>query len=178
MAKTLTQIEQQIHKLQMQAEALKAKEVPGVIKRIKEAIAHYGLTAAEIFGPAAPASAKAPKAAAAPTAAKGKESKGVVRYRDNTGRTWTGMGPKPQWLKAALAAGQSLDAFKVNGGRLRAVVSGKGESGSDAATAPKKTPLPPKYKDAAGHTWTGRGPTPRWLQEAIASGMTLEQLAA
>lgn len=178
MAKTLTQIEQQIHKLQMQAEALKAKEVPGVIKRIKEAIAHYGLTAAEIFGPDAPASAKVAKAPPAPTAAKGKKSKGVVRYRDNTGRTWTGMGPKPQWLQAALAAGQSLDAFKVSGGRLRAVVNAKAESASDASSAPKKTPLPAKYKDDAGHSWTGRGPTPRWLQEAIASGKTLEQMAA
>ena len=177
MAKTLAQVQQQIHKLQLQADALKAKEVPGVIKRIKEAIAHYDLTVEDVFGSASAVS-QTPKAAAAPAQAKATEGKGVVRYRDSTGRTWTGMGPKPQWLKAALASGQSLDAFRVNGGRLRAVLNGKGDSPAEPAAVPKKTAPTPKYKDAAGHAWSGRGPTPRWLKDALASGMTLEQLAA
>ena len=181
MAKTLAQVQQQIYKLQLQADALKAKEVPGVIKRIKEAIAHYDLTVEEVFG-SAPAAQHAPKAVAAPARAKDKQGKGVVRYRDTTGRTWTGMGPKPQWLKEALAAGQSLDSFKVNGaggGRMRAMLNGKGDSAGDAAPpAAKKSALSPKYKDAAGHTWSGRGPTPRWMKDAIAGGMTMEQLAA
>ena len=43
MAKTLSQINAQIAKLQQEAEAIKAKEVAGVIDRIKEALAHYVL---------------------------------------------------------------------------------------------------------------------------------------
>lgn len=43
---TYVDIQQQIARLQEQAEAIKAKEVAGVIARIKEAIVAYGLTAA------------------------------------------------------------------------------------------------------------------------------------
>ena len=48
MAKTLSQLNDQIAKLQKQADALKAKEAVGVVERIKQAIAHYGLTAADL----------------------------------------------------------------------------------------------------------------------------------
>jgi DNA-binding protein H-NS len=48
MAKTITQINAQIAKLQKEAEALKMKEVPGVVARIKAAIEHYGLTAFDL----------------------------------------------------------------------------------------------------------------------------------
>jgi DNA-binding protein H-NS len=37
--------------------------------------------------------------------------------------------------------------------------------------------LPPKFADAAGNSWTGRGSTPRWLAEAIAAGKTKEEFA-
>ena len=30
-----------------------------------------------------------------------------------------------------------------------------------------------KYRDEAGHTWTGRGLQPVWLREAIAGGKSL-----
>ena len=33
-------------------------------------------------------------------------------------------------------------------------------------------PVPIKYRDEAGNTWTGRGKTPRWLVEAEKSGKT------
>ena len=36
------------------------------------------------------------------------------------------------------------------------------------------TPVPVKYRDEAGNTWTGRGKTPRWLVEAEKSGKTRE----
>ena len=45
---------------------------------------------------------------------------------------------------------------------------------SKAKPAKKKI----KHRDAAGHTWTGRGPKPRWLNDAIAAGKTLKELAA
>ena len=48
MAKTLTQLHAQIAKLQKEAEALKAKEIAGVVERIKVAIEHYGLTPADL----------------------------------------------------------------------------------------------------------------------------------
>ena len=44
MAKSYGQLQAQIQKLQAEAEALKAKEVDGVIARIRTAIEHYGIT--------------------------------------------------------------------------------------------------------------------------------------
>lgn len=35
-----------------------------------------------------------------------------------------------------------------------------------------------KFKDAAGNTWSGFGPKPRWLTEALAGGKTLDDLKA
>ena len=49
MARTLAVIQQQIEKLQKEAEVVKAKEVAGVIQRIKLAIASYGLKPNDLF---------------------------------------------------------------------------------------------------------------------------------
>jgi len=34
-------------------------------------------------------------------------------YKDDAGNSWSGMGPKPGWLKAALDAGKSLDDLRA-----------------------------------------------------------------
>lgn len=111
-------IQQQIARLQEQAEALKAKEVAGVIARIKEAISAYNLTAADLglAGTKSVRAAKAPQKPAkseGPKAGKTASGKVAVKFRDTTGNTWTGRGLQPRWLKAAIAAGKSLDDFRV-----------------------------------------------------------------
>lgn len=111
MAKTYEQVMRQIDSLKAEAEKLRRKEVDGVIERIREAIKHYGITAADLglagAGKAAvgrgPKARRARKAKAAP----------VVKYRNDSGGTWGGMGKRPQWLRDALAAGKTLDDFKV-----------------------------------------------------------------
>jgi DNA-binding protein H-NS len=35
-----------------------------------------------------------------------------------------------------------------------------------------------KWKDDAGHSWTGFGPKPRWFAEALAAGKTVDELKA
>jgi DNA-binding protein H-NS len=42
--------------------------------------------------------------------------------------------------------------------------------------AKKSAPLPPRFRDPAKpeNTWSGRGPRPVWLREALASGKKLE----
>ena len=35
----------------------------------------------------------------------------TIRYRDDAGNAWSGFGPKPKWLKAALDAGKSIEDF-------------------------------------------------------------------
>lgn len=48
--------------------------------------------------------------------AKTKRKSGTVaaKYRDaNTGNTWSGRGLQPKWLRAAIAAGATLESFKI-----------------------------------------------------------------
>jgi DNA-binding protein H-NS len=44
-----------------------------------------------------------------------------------------------------------------------------------SSPARRKRPGPPKYGDGAGNVWSGRGPRPRWLKEALKKGARLEQ---
>ena len=37
----------------------------------------------------------------------------VAKYRDAAGNSWGGRGPKPGWMKAALAAGKKLEELAV-----------------------------------------------------------------
>lgn len=119
MAKSLEQIESQIARLQQAAKALRAKEAEAVIARIKEAIAYYELTPQDLFGrgPGRPAKASAGKRAGAvkPTARGRSARRGPVpvKYRDDSGNTWTGRGNRPRWLVAELASGKKLDDFLV-----------------------------------------------------------------
>jgi DNA-binding protein H-NS len=117
MAKTIAQINTQIAKLQKEAEALKVKEVPGVVARIKEAIEHYGLTAADLgfSGPAI----KTVKPVVGSVVAKKTRNKavdkptGVIRFRDEAGHSWTGKGTRPNWYKAAIEAGKTPESLAV-----------------------------------------------------------------
>jgi DNA-binding protein H-NS len=36
----------------------------------------------------------------------------MIRYRDAYGNAWTGLGEMPEWLRRAVAAGQSIDHFR------------------------------------------------------------------
>lgn len=114
MAKNYEQVIKRIDALKAEAEKLRRKELGDVIARIREAVDHYGLTAADL-GLAAPA-----RRAAAPVAAPARKrtsqrkgTKVAPKYRDEAGRTWTGRGLKPVWLREALAAGKTLQDFEI-----------------------------------------------------------------
>lgn len=106
MRKSLTQLTAQIEKLQKEAEAIKAREIDGVIARMKEAIEHYGLTAADLglsksraskSGTASKTTAK--KGSRPRKAAKARKSTGVIKFRSTDGQqSWTGHGRAPNWF--------------------------------------------------------------------------------
>ena len=118
MKRTYAQIVKQIESLKQEADKLRRQEIEGVVSRIREAIQHYGLTAADL-GLATKAT-PSPKAASKP-AAKTRRKAGkakpaaarAVKFRDEAGRTWGGIGKRPQWLRDALAAGKTLQDFAV-----------------------------------------------------------------
>jgi DNA-binding protein H-NS len=49
---------------------------------------------------------------------------------------------------------------------------------TSAASPTPKEPKRPKYSDANGNTWSGRGKRPTWIMQALAEGKTLEDLVA
>lgn len=112
MSKTYTQLIKQIESLSREAETLKQKEVEGVVARIKEAIQTYGLSAADL----GLAATRAPGRKSRGTGNKksAKSSGGASpRFRDESGNTWVGRGPRPQWLRDALAGGKQLQDFAI-----------------------------------------------------------------
>ncbi len=173
MAQTYTQIQRQIEALQKQAEKLKSTEVAGVVERIKEAIAHYELTPDQLFG-ASKAGARKATSSSAKAAGKSSRAKGAssAAYADGAGNTWGGRGPRPRWLRDAIAAGKSLEEF----------ATGSASTKASAPAAKKKVVGKRKakqaYRDEAGNTWSGFGPKPGWLKAAVAAGKTLEDFAS
>jgi len=116
MPKSLQQVLNQIEKLEKQAKALRDKEKIGVVARIREAVAHYEITPAELFGAATPAKTRKVRAAATGKAAKpATKTPSVAKYTDGTGRTWSGVGKRPNWFKDALASGKAAEDLLIKG---------------------------------------------------------------
>ncbi|TSD57039.1 H-NS histone family protein [Variovorax sp. KBS0712] len=111
MAKTFLQVQNQIAQLQREAEQLRKKEADGVLSRIKEAIAVYGFSAADLGFGKTDGRVSVPKNSVKNRAVKTKKSSELraPKFRDEQGNTWSGRGPRPAWFKAALEGGKSTD---------------------------------------------------------------------
>ena len=94
--------EEQLAQLKKQAEDFRNQERAGVIDGIRQKIAEYGLTAADLK-----LSSRGPKARSV-------KSSSPARYRGPNGENWSGgRGRKPAWVNAALAAGKPLSDFEI-----------------------------------------------------------------
>lgn len=85
-----------------EAELMRKAELVEVIKGIKQTMAEYGLTAADL--------------GAAPSARKPVKSKSTApaKYRGPNGETWAGgLGRKPEWVRALLAEGKNIDDYLI-----------------------------------------------------------------
>lgn len=99
---TLQELLTQKEALEREIELTKKRDRADAIAKVRALMAEYGLTLADLGA----------RATAAPKGTSG--PKVAAKYRDAaTGQTWSGRGLQPNWLKAALAAGRSLDEFKV-----------------------------------------------------------------
>lgn len=80
----------------------KEAELSGAIQQVRDLMARYDLTIADLT-------------ARAPRGSKVKEpSKVAAKYRDQeTGAARSGRGLKPKWLKAKIEAGAKIDDFAV-----------------------------------------------------------------
>ncbi|MEY3251648.1 MAG: hypothetical protein RL227_621 [Pseudomonadota bacterium] len=76
------------------------------VAQVRELMAQFGLTMADIGGAPRPAPLRQSRSQA--------PSKVAPKYRHpDTGETWSGRGLQPKWLKAALADGRSLSDFAL-----------------------------------------------------------------
>ncbi len=104
--KTYQSVRAQIAKLEREAESLRRQELKSVIAQVREVIAQYGLTAADLGLGAGRGRAGSGKARRAGPGA------GVAKYRDPaSGQTWTGRGRPPAWIADA----KDRDAFLIDG---------------------------------------------------------------
>ncbi len=171
--KTYTQLQTEIEALKAQAESVRQAELAEVIGKIQDAIHTYGITSQDLFG------GKASKV-------KGAKSKSVAaKFSDGKGNVWVGRGPRPLWLRAALASGRTLAEFETGAApkgmsapEERPMATKKFAAKKRAAKTFKAKAVSAKYRDADGHAWSGRGPQPRWFKEALASGKSLADLMA
>lgn len=98
----LTALIQRQAELQRQlneAQAAIRAEKDSAIESVRKQMAELGLTVEDLM-PKGSASSR-PKA------------KRPVKYQDDGGNTWTGIGQRPRWIQKALAAGATLDQFLV-----------------------------------------------------------------
>jgi DNA-binding protein H-NS len=87
----------QREKLEKQIEEAKAREYAEVLGEIKQKMADYGITLAELGSTRGKGKAGRPRASVAP------------KYRDpKSGTTWSGRGKPPKWI-----AGQDRDQFLI-----------------------------------------------------------------
>lgn len=111
MAKSLSQIQNQIQKLQKEAEAIRS----AVVARIRKEMAQHGLTVEDLLAEARSTfvgNGRRAKSKAASTK--------PPKYADGAGNTWGGMGKRPGWIREALEAGRSLDEFLLGAVRKAA----------------------------------------------------------
>jgi DNA-binding protein H-NS len=112
MPKSYSELKQQIEALQAEAARIRSQEVEEVISGIKKAIQSYGLTAADL-GFLSGRPGRPGRAAARVDHQNNNSHSSEAKYRNAAGQTWGGRGPRPRWLRQALADGKSLADFTV-----------------------------------------------------------------
>ncbi len=99
---SLQELLDQKAELERQIEATRRHERADAVAKVKALMSEYGLSLSDL-------SNKAPSTRAGSTG-----GKVAAKYRNAaTGDSWSGRGLQPKWLKAALAAGRTLDEFAV-----------------------------------------------------------------
>lgn len=99
---TYTELMAQAQALMTQAEQARKNELSSAIADIKAKMKQYGITVADLGGTTG---AKKPVKS---------KSKAPAKYKGPNGELWAGgPGRKPEWVRAALAAGQDIEGFRI-----------------------------------------------------------------
>ena len=128
--KTYQAVRAEIAKLEKQAEELRRQELRTIIAQVRQVVADYGLTAADIG-----LAGGRPRSVARKAPARASRSAGVAKYRDpKSGQTWTGHGRPPAWIVGA----KDRDAFLIDAPAAQPVAKkARAAQPAKAAKAPK-----------------------------------------
>lgn len=99
---TYSELMAQAQSLMAQAEEARKSELAAVIADIKAKMKQFGITVADL--------------GSAPTGKKAGKSKSAApaKYRGPNGELWAGgPGRKPEWVRAVLAAGKSVEDYRI-----------------------------------------------------------------
>jgi DNA-binding protein H-NS len=92
----------QIAQLNQQAEAIRRQEIGGIVTEIRQLMAQYQLTAADLGFFSETPRMKATRAPVPP------------KYRDPmSGKTWSGRGLAPKWVAALAEQGKTLEDCRI-----------------------------------------------------------------
>jgi len=134
---TLSDIQEQIAKLEKQAEVLLKEAAAEAAKKVAALIKQHGLTAEDVG--LAPKSGKAAAVKKAVAKAKPVTAKpaGAPKYRDpKTSKTWTGNGKAPGWIAGA----KNRDKYLINAPTAVAQVESRSAAAPvEVVAASKKT---------------------------------------
>jgi DNA-binding protein H-NS len=99
----LIEIQNQIEKLQKQADEIRAQEFDKTVQEILAKMAAFGISLKDLE------SVKGRARKAASTTAK----PAAAKYRGPNGETWSGRGLTPRWLVALVAQGRAKEEFTI-----------------------------------------------------------------
>ena len=101
---TYSELMAQAQQLMAEAEQARKNELASVIADIKAKMKAYGLTVADLGGAATGGAKKVGKS----------KSTAPAKYRGPNGELWAGgPGRKPEWVRAVLAAGKSVEDYRI-----------------------------------------------------------------
>jgi DNA-binding protein H-NS len=93
---TYKELQDQIAALQNKAEVTRAEELDGAVQQIKALMEEYGITVQDL-------------STAAKTKGKKSKQQSKVQFQDANGKTWSGRGRMPDWLK-----GKNKELFRIS----------------------------------------------------------------
>jgi len=100
---TYSELKAQAEALLAQAEQVRKQELSAVIQDIKAKMKEYDLTLSDLGGTATTVKKPAKTKSDAP-----------AKYRGPNGELWAGgLGRKPEWVRAVLAQGKSMDEYLI-----------------------------------------------------------------
>ncbi len=114
------ELKAELEALQKRTEQARLAEIQAVAQRAAAMLNEYQVSLAELraagYRPADDLAKRVGRPRRAGGSAEPKTSSArEVKFRDpsNEGNTWSGRGARPKWIREALAAGRTLESFRV-----------------------------------------------------------------